>query len=122
MKGGARMTLLIFDCDGVLVDSELIAHRAVAELMAALGRPMNMQQALAAFSGKRLSDTLAAAEAWLGKPVPPYLAARAGERLLASFATNCSRSPASSRPSQRCPMRAASPRRRRASDLSFRSK
>ncbi len=85
MNGGPRMTLLIFDCDGVLVDSELIAHRAIAELMAELGRPMDMQQALATFSGKRLGDALKAAEAWLGKPVPPDLAAQAGERLLATF-------------------------------------
>jgi phosphoglycolate phosphatase-like HAD superfamily hydrolase len=28
------MTLLIFDCDGVLVDSELLADAALAELMA----------------------------------------------------------------------------------------
>jgi len=31
------MTLLIFDCDGVLVDSELLAHAALAELMSTLG-------------------------------------------------------------------------------------
>ncbi|MEJ2434426.1 MAG: HAD family hydrolase [Pseudolabrys sp.] len=79
------MTLLIFDCDGVLVDSELLAHAAIAELMAELGRPMSMQQALATFSGKRLRDALSAAEAWLDRPVPPDLAAKAGERLLATL-------------------------------------
>jgi HAD superfamily hydrolase (TIGR01509 family) len=79
------MTLLIFDCDGVLVDSELLAHAAMAELMGELGRPMSMQEALKIFPGKRLRDALAAAEAWLGAPIPPDLAARAGERLLATF-------------------------------------
>ncbi len=79
------MTLLIFDCDGVLVDSEILAHAAMAELLAELGRPISMPDALTIFAGKRLRDALAAAEAWLGAPIPPEIAARAGERLLATF-------------------------------------
>lgn len=79
------MTLLIFDCDGVLVDSELLSHAAIADLMGELGRPISMPEALKIFSGKRLRDTLEAAEAWLGAPIPPDLAAQAGERLLATF-------------------------------------
>jgi HAD superfamily hydrolase (TIGR01509 family) len=79
------MTLLIFDCDGVLVDSELLAHAAMAELLSALGRPMTTEQALKIFSGRRLRDALATAEALLSAPIPPDVAARAGERLLATF-------------------------------------
>jgi beta-phosphoglucomutase-like phosphatase (HAD superfamily) len=33
------MTLIIFDCDGVLVDSEIIANKILAEMMTALGAP-----------------------------------------------------------------------------------
>ncbi|MEJ2625042.1 MAG: HAD-IA family hydrolase [Pseudolabrys sp.] len=79
------MTLLIFDCDGVLVDSEVLAHAAMADLLSELGRPIPMSEALKIFSGKRLRDALAAAESWLGAPIPPDVAARAGERLLATF-------------------------------------
>jgi len=79
------MTLLIFDCDGVLVDSEVLAHAAMADLLSELGRPISVPEALKIFSGKRLRDALAAAEAWLGAPIPPELAACAGERLLATF-------------------------------------
>jgi HAD superfamily hydrolase (TIGR01509 family) len=79
------MSLLIFDCDGVLVDSEVLAHAAMADLLSELGRPISMPEALKIFSGKRLSDALAAAEAWLGAPIPPEIAARAGELLLATF-------------------------------------
>ncbi len=79
------MTLLIFDCDGVLVDSELLAHAAIAELLSALGRPMTTEEALKIFSGRRLRDALATAEALLSAPIPPDVAARAGERLLATF-------------------------------------
>jgi HAD superfamily hydrolase (TIGR01509 family) len=79
------MTLLIFDCDGVLVDSELIAHAAMAELMTELGRPMILPEALGIFAGRSLRDALAAAEAWLGAPIPPEASAQAGRRLLARF-------------------------------------
>ena len=79
------MTLLIFDCDGVLVDSEVLAHAAMADLLSELGRPIPMAEALKIFSGKRLRDALAAAESWLDAPIPPDVAARAGERLLATF-------------------------------------
>lgn len=74
--------LLIFDCDGVLVDSELIAHAVMAELMSALGRPMTTQEALGIFAGRRLRDAVAVAEAWLGAPIPPTVSVRAGQRLL----------------------------------------
>jgi HAD superfamily hydrolase (TIGR01509 family) len=78
-------TLLIFDCDGVLVDSELLANTAIAELMTQLGRPMTVQEALGLFVGKRLQEVLALAEAVLGGPIPPAIAAQAGQRLLERF-------------------------------------
>lgn len=79
------MTLLIFDCDGVLVDSELIAHAAMAELMGELGRPMTTQAALQMFAGRRLREALAAAEAWLGAPIAQDVGMAAGRRLLERF-------------------------------------
>lgn len=79
------MTLLIFDCDGVLVDSEMIAHAAMAELMSALSRPMTTQEALGIFAGRRLRDALAAAEALLSAPIPHNVGVAAGQRLLERF-------------------------------------
>jgi HAD superfamily hydrolase (TIGR01509 family) len=79
------MTLLIFDCDGVLVDSELLANEALAELISALGHPMTTQQALQIFSGLRLGDVLKSAEALLSFPVPADLGALAGQRLFERF-------------------------------------
>jgi HAD superfamily hydrolase (TIGR01509 family) len=79
------MTLLIFDCDGVLIDSEVIAHAAMVDLVTELGRPMTLQESFGIFSGKRLRDALAAAEAWLGAPIPPEASAQAGQRLLKRF-------------------------------------
>jgi len=79
------MTLLIFDCDGVLVDSELLANAALAELMSALGHPMTAQQAIEAFAGRSLRDVLAGAEALLGRPIPVDMGEQAGRRLLERF-------------------------------------
>jgi HAD superfamily hydrolase (TIGR01509 family) len=79
------MTLLIFDCDGVLVDSELLANAALAELMSTLGHPMTTEQAVKIFTGLRLRDVLSSAEALLSFPIPADLGASAGQRLLERF-------------------------------------
>src|SRR5262249_60465957 len=80
-----NMTLLIFDCDGVLVDSELLANAALAELMSTLGHPMTTEQAVKIFTGLRLRDVLSSAEALLSFPIPADLGASAGEGLLERF-------------------------------------
>ena len=64
------MSLLIFDCDGVLVDSEVLALDTLREMMAALGRTMTMDEADREFTGGSLADTLATAERLLGRPIP----------------------------------------------------
>jgi HAD superfamily hydrolase (TIGR01509 family) len=79
------MTLLIFDCDGVLVDSEVLAHDTLLELMATLGRPMALDDALREFAGMDLRDTLATAERLLGRPVPEDIGKFFGQRLLDRF-------------------------------------
>jgi HAD superfamily hydrolase (TIGR01509 family) len=77
--------LLIFDCDGVLVDSELIANAALAELMSTLGHPMTTEQSVATFAGRRLPEMLALAETLLGAPFSVDLGEEAGRALLARF-------------------------------------
>jgi HAD superfamily hydrolase (TIGR01509 family) len=79
------MTLLIFDCDGVLVDSEPIACGALAELMTTLGHAMTTADAVREFGGHSLADTLAGAERLLGRPIPAEVSARAGHDLLDRF-------------------------------------
>jgi HAD superfamily hydrolase (TIGR01509 family) len=79
------VTLLLFDCDGVLVDSELMANAALAELISALGHPMTTQQAIDTFTGRSLRDVLATAETLLSRPIPADLSAQAGRRLLERF-------------------------------------
>ena len=79
------MTLLIFDCDGVLVDSEVIAHDTLREMMAALGRPMALDEMIREFAGKSLADTIATAGRLLGRPIPADVGHDIGQRLLDRF-------------------------------------
>ena len=79
------MTLLIFDCDGVLVDSEHLACAALAEVMTTLGHSMTADEAMLAFAGRRLKDVLARAERLLSRPIPEDLGEQAAVQLMARF-------------------------------------
>lgn len=46
--------LVIFDCDGVLVDSEMIASRVLADAVSELGHPLTAKQCRERFTGMSL--------------------------------------------------------------------
>jgi HAD superfamily hydrolase (TIGR01509 family) len=79
------MTLLIFDCDGVLVDSEVLAHETLREMMASLGRPMTMDEAVREFAGGSLAATVATVGLLLCRPLPAAVGRHFGELLLERF-------------------------------------
>ncbi len=79
------MTLLIYDCDGVLVDSEALASAALADLMTALGHSMTAVECHRIFGGRSLNDVLLRAEQILGRPIPDDLGGQAAQQLLARF-------------------------------------
>ncbi|MCA1493666.1 HAD family hydrolase [Ensifer sp. NBAIM29] len=62
--------LVIFDCDGVLVDSELIAARVTAELLAELGAEISDEEVLTAFAGLDAEATLRRIESDYGIALP----------------------------------------------------
>ncbi len=64
------MSLLIFDCDGVLVDSEIIAFDVLAQMLAGLGRPMSLSESRGRFMGRRTPEVLAEIETDIGRPIP----------------------------------------------------
>ena len=76
------MTLLIFDFDGVVADSELIANAELARALTDIGLPTTLEQSLARYMGRRWIDCEADIEAALGYPLPPAFndARRAGVR------------------------------------------
>jgi beta-phosphoglucomutase-like phosphatase (HAD superfamily) len=63
--------LIIFDCDGVLVDSEPISNRVLADMLAEQGLSLSLAEARARFQGLLLAQVLERAEAMLGRPLPP---------------------------------------------------
>ena len=64
------LRLVIFDCDGVLVDSEAAASRLCAAEITALGWPLTTEQSLEHFMGMTLRDMVPVIERHLGHPVP----------------------------------------------------
>ncbi len=62
--------LVIFDCDGVLVDSEPISNRVLARMLSAEGLPRTLAQARGDYQGLLLVDVLRHAEDRLGRSLP----------------------------------------------------
>lgn len=62
--------LVIFDCDGVLVDSEVISNRVLAERLTDEGLPTTVAEARRDYQGLLLADVLANAQAKLGRTLP----------------------------------------------------
>jgi HAD superfamily hydrolase (TIGR01509 family) len=62
------ISLVIFDCDGVLVDSEPISCRIMAEAVTAEGLPMTTEDIYRDFMGRAWPDSLAIIEERLGRP------------------------------------------------------
>ena len=53
---GASLQLIIFDCDGVLVDSEVISNDVLARMLTAEGLPTTLAEARRAYQGLLLSE------------------------------------------------------------------
>ncbi len=78
--------LVIFDCDGVLVDSEPIANRILAELLTEVGLPTRFEDSWRDYRGRTQQACIELAEANLGRPLP----AEFGERFDTLFLAACS--------------------------------
>jgi HAD superfamily hydrolase (TIGR01509 family) len=63
--------LVILDCDGVLVDSEVLSNEVLARELSAAGLPTTTSESRRAYQGMLLADIAAAAEEQLGRPLPP---------------------------------------------------
>ena len=62
---------VLFDCDGVLVDSEPITNRVLAEMLGELGWQLTVEEAMRTFTGKAVKDETALIEARTGFTVTP---------------------------------------------------
>ena len=71
---------LLFDFDGVLIESEYAGNRQIAEWLTAAGHPTTPEDSMANFMGLAGKDFRAAIERWIGGPLPAsFEAARAAE-------------------------------------------
>ncbi|NEW88291.1 MULTISPECIES: HAD family hydrolase [Rhodopseudomonas] len=78
--------LVIFDCDGVLVDSELISCRVHAETLTRYGYPITPDQVAARFLGRSGREARREIEAELGRPFADDLETHLLDELLRAFA------------------------------------
>jgi HAD superfamily hydrolase (TIGR01509 family) len=81
----AGFALVIFDNDGVLVDSEPHAQRVEAALLTELGWPITPQACFARFLGRSIAAIRALVEAELGRPLPDDFERRFHARLFEAF-------------------------------------
>lgn len=71
---------LLFDFDGVLIESEAAGNVHLADTLTALGHPTSPEEAMANFMGLAGADFRSAVERWIGRPLPiAFDEARAAE-------------------------------------------
>lgn len=82
-----RPDLIIFDCDGVLVDSEAIANAVIAADLTALGWKMTSAESQENFLGMNISDMKPKIEAHLGHDLPLEWARNLADKIIEEMKT-----------------------------------
>lgn len=77
--------LVIFDCDGVLVDSEPLSNRVMTDCLNEAGFALSFEEVTRTFIGLTLNRCLAMLEERFGRPVPPDFEVALQERTYARF-------------------------------------
>lgn len=77
--------LLIFDCDGVLVDSERLSHGVLQQMLAELGVTLSFDATVERFIGSSLPVCMARVGELLGGTPPEDFVERFGQRTRAAF-------------------------------------
>ena len=75
-----RYDAIIFDFDGVLIESEYVGNKQIADYLTAIGHPTSVEDSMNHFMGLAGRDFLGAIERWIGRTLPEdFHAARAEE-------------------------------------------
>jgi HAD superfamily hydrolase (TIGR01509 family) len=80
-----RWDLVIFDCDGVLVDSEPISNRIFSTMLGEIGIPTSYEETVRQFVGRSMQSCLEIMERRLGGPVPEHFLPDYHARTFAAF-------------------------------------
>jgi HAD superfamily hydrolase (TIGR01509 family) len=65
-----RFDAILFDFDGVLLESEYAGNRQIADYLTGIGHPTSPEESMANFMGLAGGDFLAAIEKWIGRAIP----------------------------------------------------
>lgn len=79
--------LIIFDCDGVLIDSEILSNRAEVELLKSFGIEFELGEYMAKFVGKSTKDVLKTIEASHNVSLPAEFRRLAEKQIFTAFKT-----------------------------------
>ncbi len=85
--------LVIFDCDGVLVDSEVISCRAHAQTLTRHGYPITADEVLERFLGRSMRQATLEVEAELGRRLPDDFSSQTYAEIFRLFATSLEATP-----------------------------
>lgn len=66
----SRFDAILFDFDGVLLESEYAGNRQIAEYLTGIGHPTTPDDSMANFMGLAGADFLSAIERWIGRAIP----------------------------------------------------
>ena len=80
-----RIDAVLFDCDGVLVDSERVAAECIVEFAARFGARFGIEEALERFTGARMADNLRDIEARGNCKLPEDFEASLRSHMAAEF-------------------------------------
>lgn len=79
-------SLVIFDCDGVLVDSEPAANRLLVRVLAEDGFDISYEEARRLFVGRTMDAVMSHVEAAIGRPLGDHWPAYIRDETLKAFA------------------------------------
>lgn len=80
-----RFELVIFDCDGVLVDSEMLTCEILAQAIADEGLPFSAGEAFRRFTGGSMQEVISFVETRLGRELPEDFEERFRERSFRAY-------------------------------------
>ncbi|WP_431136266.1 HAD family hydrolase [Psychroserpens mesophilus] len=79
---------VIFDCDGVLVDSEPIGNQVLVDMANALGANINLDYAYKHFKGEKMQSCVDIIETLISQPIPKDFIASYRQKSFEAFKTN----------------------------------
>jgi len=65
-----KFDAMIFDFDGVLLESEYAGNKQIADYLTGIGHPISPEESMANFVGLAGLDFIAAIERWIGRALP----------------------------------------------------